>query len=593
MTTFKNKIGLSDIKPWDGVTKAFTRPTSTGGSLSQGSIGTMVDVLSAYGDGITIAEADLLAAIGAVGTNEVCIELAPGEWPITADLTTGANLTFRLRRGATFVVSGGVTLDLSLSIIFPEEETWSSGAGTVTVDNSNVVGPGATGGDSFQFNTAAGITVGVGEMAWNDTSKTVDLGLPGDVTMQIGQEIPLYVKNESGSDVDDGDMVYVAGSTGVHLVVGLADASDLAKCSQIGMVTTPAGIANNGFGFATRFGAVRGLDADGSVAGETWNDGDLLYLSASTPGGLTKTPPGTPHFTVEVGLVVNNNGSQGVVGIDPKMPHAADTSLGTSDLTGPTQGAVKTYVDTATSSTPSGVANGSFELTTGGEPDKWTDQKTGDATDAIETTVIEHGAQSLKMTATATGGIPKRRSDDYLPISGGLETVFIAGAVRQDAADTVGGNVIFYEDDQSTVVSTVAFMAETSLPATDTWYKITGHADAPATARYYRIDITAGDGATASNTYWDGIQTSNAPFAWQWLGKVVTGAATTHQVVTVGYPKEVLIDIPSLTVLGWDGTGFSSDYATADTGGNVLVTLDPTGQYQYSISNASSQVACR
>jgi hypothetical protein len=196
--------------------------------------------------------------------------------------------------------------------------------------------------ESITFDTGAVVTVGTGELAWNDTSKTLDLGLPGGVVMQIGQELPLWVKNESGSAVDDGDMVYVAGSTGIHLVVGLTDASDHDTSHNIGMITTPGGIANNGFGYVTRFGAVRDLDTS------AFSESDHLFLSATTPGAVVNTPPGSPHFTVEVGLVIADNPSQGVIGIDPKPELAADVAFtDNSDHYAPTQKAVKAYVDTS------------------------------------------------------------------------------------------------------------------------------------------------------------------------------------------------------------------------------------------------------
>lgn len=206
---------------------------------------------------------------------------------------------------------------------------------------------GNLGVTSIQFDpTPTGVpTDSEGLMYFNSTSKTMNLVLDGGVVMQIGQELPIYVKNTSGSTVNDGNAVYVAGSTGINLIVGLADASDLTKSSQVGLVTTASGIAHNGFGFVARFGAVRGLDASGTPVSETWDEGELLYLSATTPGTLSNSAPGTPHFTVEMGVVVNNSATVGVIGVDPKMPHAADVALGTSDLVGPTQGAVKAYVD--------------------------------------------------------------------------------------------------------------------------------------------------------------------------------------------------------------------------------------------------------
>jgi hypothetical protein len=112
------------------------------------------------------------------------------------------------------------------------------------------------------------------------------------------------------------------------------------------MVTTPNGIADNGFGFVTRFGAVRGLDASGGSYSETWAEGDKLYLSSTTPGAITNVSPSS-NLSVLVGIVINNSATVGVIGIDPRNPIDTTATLGTSNLVAPTQDAVKTYVDTA------------------------------------------------------------------------------------------------------------------------------------------------------------------------------------------------------------------------------------------------------
>jgi hypothetical protein len=112
------------------------------------------------------------------------------------------------------------------------------------------------------------------------------------------------------------------------------------------MVTTPGGIANNGFGYAVTFGAVRDLDTTGDLVSETWNEGDHLYLSPTTPGTLTNVLPGTPNFIVELGLVVRKNANEGVIGFNPLQAIRADVALtDASDHYSSTEGAIKAYVD--------------------------------------------------------------------------------------------------------------------------------------------------------------------------------------------------------------------------------------------------------
>lgn len=129
-TTIKSNIGKEDIRQFGGNNRTFQRRNSSGALITLHSVGNVVDVLQAYGDGSTPTQADLSDAIVGANGNEVAFELAPGTWPITSNLTIPATVTLILLRGATFSVSAGVTLTLSGPVI-AQESTWYAGAGTV------------------------------------------------------------------------------------------------------------------------------------------------------------------------------------------------------------------------------------------------------------------------------------------------------------------------------------------------------------------------------------------------------------------------------------------------------------------------------
>ena len=71
----------------------------------------------------------------------------------------------------------------------------------------------------------------------------------------------------------------------------------------IGLAT--ADIPNNGFGFVTNFGLVKGVNTTGSVVGELWEDGDTLYLHPTILGALTKVVPDSPMRRIVAGYVVH------------------------------------------------------------------------------------------------------------------------------------------------------------------------------------------------------------------------------------------------------------------------------------------------
>lgn len=157
---------------------------------------------------------------------------------------------------------------------------------------------------------------GVGIMSWNNTDGTVDLGLKGgNVTLQIGQENVVRVVNKSGSNLLESNYQVVrirtqaeGGAAGQRLAVKLAQADTKANHSAIlGLVTED--INNNQEGFITTFGNVNKINTTGSLQGQTWNDGDDLWLSESVAGGLTNIEP-TVH-PVRIGYVIyahSNNG---------------------------------------------------------------------------------------------------------------------------------------------------------------------------------------------------------------------------------------------------------------------------------------------
>ena len=162
--------------------------------------------------------------------------------------------------------------------------------------------------DYLDFDTAAAHTVLAGEMAWNDTDGTLDLGLKGgNVTLQIGQEQIVRVVNKTATNINlleaNYQAVRVTGSQGQRLKVDLALATtDILSAETIGLVTET--INNNQEGFITTSGLIRGINTTGSLQGETWADGDIVYLSSTTAGNLTNIKPVAPNHLIVMGYVV-------------------------------------------------------------------------------------------------------------------------------------------------------------------------------------------------------------------------------------------------------------------------------------------------
>jgi hypothetical protein len=172
--------------------------------------------------------------------------------------------------------------------------------------------------DCLDFQPSPTNSVIGGRLIWNDTDGTLDLGLKGDnVTLQIGQEEVIRVVNKTGADLNESDYRVVrvqnvseGGAQGQRLAVKLAQANSKVNHTAIlGIVTE--NIIKNQEGFITSFGYVRNINTTGSLQGETWVDGDVLWLSQTTAGVLTNIEPSV--HPVQIGYVVYAHANKGKI----------------------------------------------------------------------------------------------------------------------------------------------------------------------------------------------------------------------------------------------------------------------------------------
>lgn len=168
---------------------------------------------------------------------------------------------------------------------------------------------------------------------WNDDDGTLDVGLYNDVVLQVGQETLYYAKNTSGVSLPIGTPVMFTGTVGSSgkLTFGKAVA-DGSVLPDYMMGVTAQTIANNGFGYVTSFGLVRGFNTSGTPVGETWNDGDLLYFDPATPGTFTNIKPSAPNIHRPVAVVVTatsgNSGSIFVrMGVNEGLAELLDVEI--------------------------------------------------------------------------------------------------------------------------------------------------------------------------------------------------------------------------------------------------------------------------
>ena len=308
----------------------------------------------------------------------------------------------------------------------------------VTINDTGAV----VGVTSELFTPDGSPTYAEGKVFYNSTDKTLCYyNDNSQMTVNIGQENIVRVRNQTGADLTNGTVVYINGATGNTPTIAKAIATSFSTADVIGVLTTD--IANNDFGYATTTGLVNGLDLS------AFADGDPVFLSATTAGAFTTTEPSAPNYSIQVGVVLRANPSVGtllvaiqvistenihIVGtITPSQGGTGQTTYTNGQLLiGNTTGNTLTKA-TLTAGTAIGITNGSGSITvTNTAPD--------------QTVAISSGTG-----ISVTGTYPNFTVTNTAPSSGGTVTsvsgtgtvngLTLTGTVTSSGSLTLGGTL--------------------------------------------------------------------------------------------------------------------------------------------------------
>jgi hypothetical protein len=284
------------------------------------------------------------------------------------------------------------------SIPSPGELTANLDANTYSIANLGAI----------DFDTAANISVGQGQMAWNSSDGTLDIGLGySNVVLQVGQETHYVVRNDSGNTILNGTAVYCSGvTTGSGRVEASPMTGSTDPVKFLGLATQ--NITDGVNGVVTYFGYVRGLDTRGtantaiSVGDETWAVGDQLYVHPTADGKLTNVEPEAPNVKICVASIMTRNETSGTVFVRPT------TNLDLVDLSDvqidtPANGEVLQYVSANSrweNTSISSIANGNSNVSIASSNGNVTIAAVGNTT----MTVTGTGA-NVTGTLTSTGKI--------------------------------------------------------------------------------------------------------------------------------------------------------------------------------------------
>ena len=177
--------------------------------------------------------------------------------------------------------------------------------------------------DYVQLNeNGPGITTLPGTLSWNLKEDCLDVKQTDGSTLQLGLEEYIAVHNSTGSTLTNGSVVRFSG-----VYVDEIDGDYVPECAPhiangsipplytIGVLTND--IPNGQHGRATILGKVRDLNTTGSSSGETWVSGDILYVSPTNAGKLTKVKPTAPNIVVSVAAVLKVGVTDGILLVRP------------------------------------------------------------------------------------------------------------------------------------------------------------------------------------------------------------------------------------------------------------------------------------
>lgn len=138
-------------------------------------------------------------------------------------------------------------------------------------------------------------------LRWNANDGTLDLGMQnGEITLQIGQENFVRVKNETGVLIENGKPVFFNGaaSSGRPTIELLSNGPHV-DCLSVAGITTED-IDTGAEGYVTTWGKVRNIDTSTLIE-------DALVYVGHDPGELTSSTPEDEHHTVVMGVCTKSD----------------------------------------------------------------------------------------------------------------------------------------------------------------------------------------------------------------------------------------------------------------------------------------------
>jgi len=165
--------------------------------------------------------------------------------------------------------------------------------------------------DSLFFKTSVPPNnVDTAKMRWDSELGTVVLGMYDKVPNELGFKNFWLVKNQTGSTITKGSLVYANGTVGASgrisvskfIANGTIDAKYL-------LGITAHDLSNGEDGYVISFGKIRQVNTDTFLAGA------ILYPSPTVAGVWTDVEPVAPNIDMPIGFCINSSSNNGTIAI--------------------------------------------------------------------------------------------------------------------------------------------------------------------------------------------------------------------------------------------------------------------------------------
>jgi hypothetical protein len=165
--------------------------------------------------------------------------------------------------------------------------------------------------DSLFFKTSVPPNnVDTAKMRWDSELGTVVLGMYDAVPNELGFKNFWLVKNQTGSTITKGSIVYANGTVGAsgRITVAKFIANGTIDAKYL-LGITAHDLSNGEDGYVISFGKIRQVNTD------TFAAGAILYPSPTVAGIWTDVEPIAPNIDMPIGFCINSSSNNGTIAI--------------------------------------------------------------------------------------------------------------------------------------------------------------------------------------------------------------------------------------------------------------------------------------